>query len=159
MKYFEAGGWTDKKDAPAEDLGLTLVANGDPDGRNPSIFHPAALRISTHKGFQRTGLNTRDLINHGRCSMVAHFFRRVQEVIWNRRLMRTYDESGKPGRLGLVYQDAQEGDLLRTFYGCSVPIVLQRLGEVNRPDQIRRRYHQSRGSCKDPTAIQDYQVP
>jgi hypothetical protein len=61
-----------------------------------------------------------DLINEGRCSVVAEFCRRVQAVIWNRSLMRT-----KAGHLGMVRRDAQTRDLLCILYGCSVPVVLR----------------------------------
>ncbi|KAL8718347.1 MAG: hypothetical protein Q9225_004507 [Loekoesia sp. 1 TL-2023] len=126
-KWFDAGGWTDLRQDPPEDLWRTLVANRGPDGRNPLTFYPTALRVSTYKGIQGTELDTHYLINHGLCSIVAQFLRRVQEVIWNRRLMHTYDEPGKPVRLGLVHQNAQEGDSICILYGCSVPIILRRV--------------------------------
>ena len=41
--------------------------------------------------------------------------------------MHTYEESGKPIRLGLVHQNAQEGDSICILYGCSVPVVLRKV--------------------------------
>ena len=125
--WLEAGGWRDLSIDPPEDLWRTLVANRGPDGRNPLTFYPTALRISTHKGWKGTELDTHELINHGRCSIVAQFLRRVQEVIWNRKLMHTYEEPGKPMKLGLVHQNAQYGDCICILYGCSVPVILRKL--------------------------------
>lgn len=126
-KWFAAGEWKDFSVDPPEDLWRTLVGDRGPDGRNPLPFYPTALRVSTDKGFKGSELDTSTLINHGRCSIVAQFLRRVQEVIWNRRLMHTYDESGKPVRLGLVHQNAKEGDSICILYGCSVPVILRRV--------------------------------
>ena len=126
-RWFATGEWKDFSVDPPEDLWRTLVGNRGRDGRNPLPFYPTALRVSTEKGFVGTELNTSNLIQHGRCSIVAEFLRRVQEVIWNRRLMHTYDEPGKPVRLGLVHQNAQEGDLICILYGCSVPLILRRM--------------------------------
>ena len=65
-------------------------------------------------------LDCRKLIYEGRCTIVAEFLRRVQEVIWNRKLMRT-----KGGRLGLVQDDVSPGFKVCILYGCSVPVILE----------------------------------
>ncbi len=135
-KWLDAGGWTNLRLDPPEDLWRTLVANRGPDGRNPLSFYPTALRVSTDKGMKGTELDTHDLINHGRCSIVAQFLRRVQEVIWNRKLMHTLEEPGKPTRPGLVHHNAQEGDSICILYGCSVPVVLRKYEKT--ADQIER---------------------
>ena len=135
-KWLSAGGWTDLTQDPPEDLWRTLVANRGPDGRNPLTFYPTALRESLSKGWKGKILDTHHLIHHGRCSTVAQFLRRVQEVIWNRRLMHTYEEDGKPVRLGLVHQSAQEKDIICILYGCTVPIVLRQVEKT--PEQILR---------------------
>ncbi|KAL8784217.1 MAG: hypothetical protein Q9213_004109 [Squamulea squamosa] len=134
-KWFNACGWWDWNHDPPEDLWRTLVANRGPDGRNPLTFYPTALRVSTDKGWHGTILDTHELINHGRCSIVAQFLRRVQEVVWNKKLMHTRKESGRPERLGLVHQSAQEGDLICIFYGCSVPVVLRKVDKSE--DEIK----------------------
>jgi hypothetical protein len=61
------------------------------------------------------------LINHGR-SVISDFLKRVQAVIWNRRMMRTGNLW-----LGLAPKGAQEGDLICILYGCSVPVVLRKI--------------------------------
>ncbi|KAL8774770.1 MAG: hypothetical protein Q9209_000709 [Squamulea sp. 1 TL-2023] len=134
-KWFNAGGWYKWSHDPPEGLWRTLVANRGPDGRNPLSFYPTALRVSTEKGWKGTILDTHELINHGRCSIVAQFFRRVQGVVWNKKLMHTKKELGRPERLGLVHQSAQEGDLICIFYGCSVPVVLRKVDKSE--DEIK----------------------
>jgi len=62
------------------------------------------------------------LIEEGGCTIVAQFLRRVQEVIWNRQLMRMKDR-----RLGMVRDDASSGFQVCILYGCSVPVVLQKI--------------------------------
>ena len=66
-------------------------------------------------------VNTSQIINEGRCTIVAQFLRRLQAVIWNRRLIRT-----KNGRLGLANIDVSVGDAVCIFYGCSVPVILHK---------------------------------
>ena len=126
-RWFDAGEWRNYDADPPPDLWRTLVGDRGPDGRNPLPFYPTALRVSTRRGFVGSELDTSTLINHGRCSIVAQFLRRVQEVIWNRRLMHTYEESGKPIKLGLVHQNAFQGDSICILYGCSVPVILRRV--------------------------------
>ena len=65
-------------------------------------------------------INMADLINNERCSVIAQFCRRVQAVIWNRRLIKT-----KQGNLGITKKNIQFGDRVCILYGCSVPVVLR----------------------------------
>ncbi|ORX95505.1 heterokaryon incompatibility protein-domain-containing protein [Clohesyomyces aquaticus] len=104
-----------------EEFWRTLVADRGQNGRNPPPYYARAFEMSLKKGLLSTGsLNTTDMIDHGRCSVVSEFFRRVQAVIWNRRMMRTQGR-----RLGTVDQDVQAGDLVCILHGCSVPVILR----------------------------------
>ncbi|KAH0543391.1 hypothetical protein FGG08_002249 [Glutinoglossum americanum] len=114
-------GWEDEDDDPPQEFWRTLVADRGRHGRNPPTYYARACRESILKGLQSGSLNTSELINNGRCSVVAEFFRRVQAVIWNRSLMRTEND-----HLGIVRKDVQEGDLICILYGCSVPVILRR---------------------------------
>jgi hypothetical protein len=71
-------------------------------------------------GIQSGAVNTANLINNERNSIVAQFCRRVQAVIWNRRLMKT-----KTGFLGLGNKHVQVGDKVCILYGYSVPVLLR----------------------------------
>jgi 8-oxo-dGTP pyrophosphatase MutT (NUDIX family) len=126
FKWLAPGGWLKMSEPPPEEFWRTLVADRGPNGRNAPSFYTRAC----HESFKRTiwgePVNTRQLIDEGRCTIVAEFLRRVQAVIWNRLLMRT----GK-GRLGLVHETTKEGDLICILYGCSVPVVLRKFDKTD----------------------------
>ena len=131
----DLGGWDDLDEDPPEDLWRTLVADRGKYGRNPPTYYARACKESINKGLRSGSLNTTELINDGRCSVVAEFFRRVQAVIWNRSLMKT-----KSNALGLVGKTAQQGDLICVLYGCSVPIVLRK--HTKSAEQIRAEHEE-----------------
>jgi hypothetical protein len=114
------GGWDHEHDNPPEEFWRTLVADRGPDGRDPLPFYPRACKHVFQHANDDT-LDTSMLINHG-SSIIADFLKRVQAVIWNRRLMRT-----KRGWLGLAPKGAQSGDIICILYGCSVPVVLRKV--------------------------------
>jgi hypothetical protein len=123
IHWLQAVSWQNTEEYPPQDFWKTLVADRGPYGRNPPAFYSRACRESVNKGGKESGvINTEALIDHGRCSIVAEFLRRVQAVIWRRSLIRTAG-----GRLGLVHEDAKEGDLICILYGCTVPVVLRRV--------------------------------
>ena len=137
ITWLTAGDWRDHNLDPPNELWRTIVANRGPDGRNALTFYPTAFKESLKKGRQGDILKTTYLINYGQCSIVAQFLRRMQAVIWNRRLMHTkghihgrHDICWKPERpvrLGLVHQDAKPGHLICFLYGCTVPVLLHRV--------------------------------
>lgn len=122
-EWAAAAGWRKVAlEDPPPEFWRTLVADRGRDGRNPPIYYSRACRESFNKGgFSSGSVNTTDLINNERCSVVAQFCRRVQAVIWNRRLIKT-----ESLRLGLASQYTEKGDLVCILYGCSVPVVLRR---------------------------------
>jgi hypothetical protein len=120
-EWIEAGGWTDMNDDPPNAFWRTLVADRGHNGRNPPSYYPRAFVQSITRGLTSGSLNTTKLIEDGRSSVVAEFYRRVQSVIWNRSLMKT-----ESGRLGMVNKRARKGDMVCILYGCSVPVLLRR---------------------------------
>jgi len=130
-EWVEAVGWLNIDDDPPEEFWRTLVADRGRHGRNPPTYYARACKESITKGLASGSLNTMELINEGRCSVVSEFFRRVQAVIWNRSLMRT-----KSGHLGIVRRDVKEGDLVCILYGCSVPVVLRQ--NMKAPETVIR---------------------
>ena len=124
--WLSMGHWNDTNEDPPSAFWRTLVADRGPNGRNPPTFYPRACKESLSKVIAGGTLNTKQMIDEGRCTIVAEFLRRVQAVIWNRRLMRT-----KAGRLGLVHEDtdAMEGteNMICILYGCSVPVLLRKV--------------------------------
>lgn len=116
-------GWLRKSQPVPEAFWRTLVADRGPNGQNPPTFYSRACEEALQRVWNNEiHLDTKEIINHGHCTIVAEYLRRVQAVIWNRRLMHT-----KHGNhLGLVPENAKKGDLVCIFYGCSVPVLLRR---------------------------------
>lgn len=122
QEWAELAGWPGAQGNPPDEFWRTLVANRGKDGKNPPVYYSRACRESFTKGGYIGGaVNTTDLINYERNSVVAQFCRRVQAVTWNRALVKT-----NKGRLGLVGKNVQSGDLVCILYGCSVPVVLRK---------------------------------
>jgi hypothetical protein len=134
-EWLKAGGWEDKTLPPPVELWRTLVADRgldaapDPDRWYPLVFQSAVQEKGISYGFE-----TYRLIHESGNSLVAELFRRVQAVVWNRRLIRTKgaympwltkEEEIRPGALGLAPKDAENGDLICIIFGCSVPLVLR----------------------------------
>jgi hypothetical protein len=135
FQWLKPGKWTDTNKAPPEEFWRTLVADRGTNGRNPPTYFPRACRESMKfkaktKANPRGNLDTKRLINEGRCTIVAEFLRRVQAVIWNRHLITT-----KAGRLGLVRDEVKEGYKICILYGCSVPVILKEIKKTD--DEIR----------------------
>jgi hypothetical protein len=120
-EWADFGGWPMGSGDPPDEFWRTLVADRGRDGKNPPVYYARACKESFEKGGYVSGsVSTSDLINNERCSVIAQFCRRVQAVIWNRALVKTRD-----GKLGLVGQSVQPGDLVCILYGCSVPVILR----------------------------------
>lgn len=132
--WVEAVGWTNHDQDPPEEFWRTLVADRGRHGRNPPTYYARACKESITKGLETGSLNTQALIDEGRCSVTAEFFRRVQAVIWNRSMMRTKEQY-----LGIVRREVKEGDLVCIFYGCSVPVILRRHIKKQREVDEERR--------------------
>ena len=125
QEWAELSGWTDAdSDSPSDPPDVfwrTLVADRGKDGRNPPVYYARACKESFKKGGTGGGaVNTIDLINYERNSVVAQFCRRVQAVVWNRALIKT-----RAGRLGLVGKNVKKDDKVCILYGCSVPVILR----------------------------------
>ncbi|KAI0112457.1 heterokaryon incompatibility protein-domain-containing protein [Nemania sp. FL0031] len=120
--WVDLGGWKKpEKNYPPDSFWRTLVADRGKDNRNPPYYFARACRESALKGGLRSGgINTKLLIDNERNSIIAEFCRRVQAVIWNRRLFTT-----KTKTLGLGPSNVQEGDKVGIIYGCTVPVILR----------------------------------
>lgn len=128
--WTELAGWKNavdgNRDPPAE-FWRTLVADRGKDHRNPPYYYATACKESVRKGgLQGGSVDTGALISKERNSIIAEFCRRVQAVIWNRRLIRTTITAGEGSKaLGLARQDVKEGDLVCILFGCTVPVILR----------------------------------
>jgi hypothetical protein len=130
--WLERAGWTDMSKPVPDRFWRTLVADRAADG--PKIPAPGYFKLACKWAFSRApgaNLNTRDLLTnyHGRCPSIAlTFLRRVQAVVWNRRLFlsKGVPDNEDSWLLGLAPDTAKEGDLICILYGCSVPVVLRK---------------------------------
>lgn len=122
--WLDLGDWdchNNYEEDPPDTFWRTLVADRGRDNRNPPYYYATACKESVQKGGIASGrVNTADLINNERNSIVAEFCRRVQAVIWGRRLFKT-----KHGKLGLA-RSVQRGDKVCILYGCTVPVILSK---------------------------------
>jgi len=120
-EWFQAVNWTStREEAPPMEFWRTLVADRGEDGLDPPGFFFRACKEAAGRGLASGTLNTSELINQGRSSIISDFLRRVQSVIWNRSLMKT-----KSNRLGIVRKDVQPNDVICILYGCSVPVIFR----------------------------------
>lgn len=129
--WTKLGGWKNAVDGntdPPAEFWRTLVADRGKDNRNPPYYYATACKESVKKGGLRGGsVDTGQLINSERNSIIAEFCRRVQAVIWNRCLIKTEAIRDSPaGILGLASKDVRKGDLVCILFGCTVPVILRK---------------------------------
>ncbi|KAL9062621.1 MAG: hypothetical protein Q9157_008763, partial [Trypethelium eluteriae] len=129
--WLEFGEWDNTEEDPPEDFWRTLVADRGQHERNAPTFYPRACKEAIKRTIPGGTLETGKLMTEGQCSIIAEFLRRVQAVVWDRRLMRTKSIVNGSRRLGLVPYQAKRPDINDLFvcilYGCSVPVVLRRI--------------------------------
>jgi len=101
----------------------TVVADRGSDGSNaPSWYQRAMLHCLMYSPTNRGDINTSRILDdqEGQSSMIGSFLRRVQRVIWNRKLF-----IARSGSLGLAPSATQIGDKVCILFGCSVPVILR----------------------------------
>ena len=137
-EWLAAGGWDDHTAEPPDQFWRTLVADRGPNGLNPPTFYPRACKAARNQSVKGSHISTSSLVHYGKSTIVAKFARRVQEVIWMRRLITTEREL-----LGLAPQETKKRDLICILYGCSVPVVLR----MRSDDKTGKEYFQFIGEC------------
>ena len=136
-EWLAAGRWYDQSANPPERFWRTLVASRGPGGSNCPRFYPRACKFLKSQLY-RGDISTMELLQKAPSTIVTRFLRRVQEVIWMRRLFTTLRSS-----LGLAPQESRKGDLICILYGCSVPVILRR--HAANPSDIH--YYEFIGEC------------
>ena len=141
-------GWQDHSQPLPSRFWRTLVADRDLDGiSRPPAHFPLACQWAFKSRTPNYDLNTDRLLHHGICpDLCLNFLRRLQAVVWDRKLTETkgtknQDESEKTQPLlALVPPNAEKGDLICILYGCSVPVVLRKkeLAPPPRPSPKRK---------------------
>ena len=137
-EWLTHGGWTDRSARPPDEFWRTLVADRGPNGLNPPSFYPIAFKAALNQSGKGGHINTSELVHHGKSTIVAKFLRRVQEVVWMRRLIVT-----RNGALGLAPEESKKRDLICILYNCSVPVVLRRMED----SETKEEYYVFIGEC------------
>ncbi|KAI0398734.1 hypothetical protein F4802DRAFT_592209 [Xylaria palmicola] len=124
--------WDDIKKPPPDELWRTLVADRnsayyEPEPGCSSTIHKATLE----KGVEY-GINANELLHEKDNAAYFEVFRRVQAVVWNRKLIRVKLEDETHGMEPLSLAPAQtvEKDEIYILKRCSVALVLRRNGGV-----------------------------
>lgn len=141
-EWLAAGGWSDMSALPPYPFWRTLVADRGPNGTNPPTFYPRACKSALNQSVKRGHISTNTLVHNGKSSIVAKFVRRVQEVVWMRRLILT-EGDGDGEMLGLGPERLKKRDIICILYGCSVPVALRRM--VDKESQ--ETYYEFIGEC------------
>jgi hypothetical protein len=140
--WLKAGHWEDDNKVPPDELWRTLVADRNAEGYDPDRWYPLVFQSAVKERGISYGFETYRLIHESASATVAELFRRVQAVVWNRRLIRTGGQfipwltkecRKSPGVLGLAPNDARKDDLICIIFGCSVPLVLRRIPLPKQP--------------------------
>jgi hypothetical protein len=139
-EWLELGGWHTMKEEPPESFWRTLVGDRDHKGHNPPWYYRRACQYAFAQRVTGGALNTDRLMSSESSKIVTDYLKRVQAVVFNRRLIKTRDVP----RLGLVPDTAKEGDKICILRGCSVPVVLREMTDDH--DSGRRRSTRSSDS-------------
>jgi hypothetical protein len=146
------GGWKNESVLPPEEFWRTLVANRHRDSKEPPPCYPQTCMYAFRQRAKGADLITSDIISSKQTSShVSDFLRRVQAVIWNRRLLRTRNHRF----LGLGPKKTKKGDLICVLFGCSVPVILRRIMKAATPALKRRG---SRGYFSDCEVVEGEKV-
>ena len=124
-----------------------LVGDRDLDGLSrPPAYFPLACKWAFSRRTALYDLSTDRLLHHGKCpELCFNFLRRLQAVVWGRRLSLTKGTKHADGQdkteplLSLVPSAAQKGDLICILYGCSVPVVLRKREAASPPSNHAKR--------------------
>lgn len=149
-------GWAGPSDPIPDRFWRTLVADRGSEGHKPP---PAYFPLACKWVFEQRGtdgdVNTNEILTSRRCPSIAvEFLRRIQLVIWGRRLILSEGKRGSQQLLGLAPPEVEEGDLICILYGCSVPVILRRR-KKRRNDEAPTFSHESTLEEDAPKLMQD----
>ncbi|KAF2194106.1 HET-domain-containing protein [Zopfia rhizophila CBS 207.26] len=133
-------GWdrNSKENRVPDIIWRTLVADRSPEGGNPPGWYQRAClhclrdtRISDSKG------NLRSSRGSETSEMTAMFLKRVESVIWNRRIMEIESKVCSTNPLfGLAPEVTAARDIVCILFGCSVPVVLRKVEEHSGDNEL-----------------------
>ncbi|GAW14513.1 hypothetical protein ANO14919_039160 [Xylariales sp. No.14919] len=149
--WLEAGDWMNDNKLPPDELWRTLVGDRTSDGNPPEPWYSTVFQSAVRERGIQYGISTTELL-HERDNMAYYeVFRRVQAVVWNRKLIRANlnRPQGKWHPLGLVPEKVENTDSIFIVLGCSVPLVLRKYQpeEDNQPQQDGVEKYTVIGEC------------
>ncbi|KIV99548.1 uncharacterized protein PV09_08848 [Verruconis gallopava] len=115
-----------------DSLWRTLVGDRDLNGGRAPLSYRSSCQAVFVESNENFTFNTVKLLEHTNHSKDKEFIQRIQEVVWNRKLIRTglKTKGGTDRRyLGLAPEGAERGDLICILYGCSVPVVIREMDD------------------------------
>ncbi|KAK5653728.1 hypothetical protein OQA88_7884 [Cercophora sp. LCS_1] len=139
-EWLTLGNWPDKKPPLPEALWKTLVADRGPNGMSCPLSYPLCFESAIKLSQSGRNLEIPNITSHPDKyeSFAAGFCSRVQEVVVNRRLIRTRYRnclglvSGREDIIGVDpnktpgTRSIRVNDLICILHGCSVPVVLRK---------------------------------
>jgi hypothetical protein len=111
----------------SDPLWRTLCVNRNEDGQRVSPLYRIFLLQILRQYSTLISIDTEDLLGSDQPKHVQGTLKRVQSVVWNRRIFRSpgrHELNG--GLIGSVPRISKAGDYIVILYGCSVPVVLRR---------------------------------
>lgn len=125
--WLKCAGWNNPKKRPPQQFWRTLVADRTSAGLDPEPGYPSIIQASVREKGIEYGINTNEILHEKENSAYYEVFRRVQAVVWNRKLVRAKLKNiyGEEQPLGLVPADTMPYDQIYIVDGCSVPLVLR----------------------------------
>jgi hypothetical protein len=132
--WLKLASWKNESGLPPNAFWRTIVADRGPNGGNPPPYYQVACQQAFAQRATGDDLNTeRVMLMNSNTKpssekVVTEYLRRVQSVVWMRRLIRT-TIGQSDDNLGLAPESIKEGDLICIVYGCSVPVVLRKCSE------------------------------
>lgn len=131
---FEFLGWTKHQSLNAipDHLWRTLVADRGPNGTSTPIWYRRACLELFKYLDDSGGLNTSVILdehNSDAPSTMVEFVRRVQQVIWDKKFFLNGEGDSM---FGFAPGETMIGDVICILFGCSVPVVLRRVGDMKR---------------------------
>lgn len=120
-----------KLNTVSDTLWRVLCANRDENGKSVPHLYRIALIHLLQKIPKLTSIDTTELLDTGQPDHIAEFLKRVQAVIWNRRVVIARRDNLRGEKLlGLGPKDVQVGDKICILFGGSVPFVLRQHHET-----------------------------
>ncbi|KAK4555648.1 hypothetical protein LTR86_007401 [Recurvomyces mirabilis] len=101
-------------------------ADRDPEGEQaPSLYRMAMFQL-LQQGTCPGSIDTQELLEKTNPPHLRAFLKRIQAVVWNRRVFLSSGRSTlRNDLLGLAPRNACVNDRICMIYGCSVPVILR----------------------------------